>query len=65
MIFEQSLQARFIVPMAIGLAFGVLFATFIILVLIPVLYLILEDFRRLYVPESAEQEKLTEVPVAS
>jgi multidrug efflux pump subunit AcrB len=65
MIFEQSLQARFIVPMAIGLAFGVLFATFIILVLIPVLYLILEDFRRLYVPESAEQEKFTEVPVAS
>ena len=65
MIFEQSLQARFIVPMAIGLAFGVLFATFIILVLIPVLYLILEDFRRLYVPESVEQVKLTEVPEAS
>jgi multidrug efflux pump subunit AcrB len=47
MIFEQSLQARFIVPMAISLAFGVLFSTFIILILIPVLYLILEDFGRL------------------
>jgi multidrug efflux pump subunit AcrB len=65
MIFEQSLQARFIVPMAIGLAFGVLFATVIILVLIPVLYLILEDFRRLYFPGSTGQEKFTEDTVAS
>ncbi|MAE16607.1 MAG: acriflavin resistance protein [Deltaproteobacteria bacterium] len=65
MIFEQSLQARFIVPMAIGLAFGVLFATVIILVLIPVLYLILEDFHRLYFPGSTGQKKFTEDAVAS
>ena len=58
-------SARFLAPLAIGRACGVLLATFIILVLIPVLYLILEDFRRLYVPESAEQVKLTEVPEAS
>ena len=47
MIFEQSLQARFLIPMAISLAFGVLFSTFVILILIPVLYMILEDFKGL------------------
>jgi multidrug efflux pump subunit AcrB len=47
MLFEQSLQARFLIPMAISLAFGVLFSTFVILVLIPVLYMILEDFKGL------------------
>ena len=45
MLFEQSLQARFLIPMAISLAFGVLFSTFVILILIPVLYIILEDFK--------------------
>jgi multidrug efflux pump subunit AcrB len=47
-VFEQSLQARFIIPMAIGLAFGVMFATVIILFLIPVLYLILHDLQSLF-----------------
>jgi len=45
MIFETSLQARFMIPMAISLGFGILFATFITLVLVPSLYLILEDFK--------------------
>ena len=48
-VFEQSLQARYIIPMAIGLAFGVLFSTFIILFLVPTLYLILQDFRQILV----------------
>ncbi len=43
MIFETSRQARFLIPMAISLGFGILFATAITLVLIPSLYLILED----------------------
>ncbi|MFQ5587349.1 MAG: efflux RND transporter permease subunit [Nitrospiria bacterium] len=43
MIFETSRQARFIIPMAISLGYGILFATAITLVLIPCLYLILED----------------------
>ncbi|MGC1481346.1 MAG: efflux RND transporter permease subunit, partial [Chthoniobacterales bacterium] len=43
MIFETSRQARFIVPMAISLGFGILFATVIILVLVPSLYLLIED----------------------
>jgi multidrug efflux pump subunit AcrB len=43
MILETSRQARFLIPMAISLGFGLVFATLIILVLIPSLYLILED----------------------
>ncbi len=46
MIFETSVQARFLIPMAISLGFGVLFATFITLLIVPSLYLILEDFKR-------------------
>ena len=47
MILERSVQAQFLVPMAISLAFGILFATGITLVLIPSLYLVLEDVRQL------------------
>ena len=43
MIIETSMQARFLIPMAISLGFGVLFATFIILLLVPALYLVIED----------------------
>lgn len=43
MITEASLQARFLIPMAISLGFGVLFSTLIILLLVPALYLIVED----------------------
>ncbi|MFK7960285.1 MAG: efflux RND transporter permease subunit [Phycisphaerales bacterium] len=43
MIFETSVQARFLIPMALSLGFGILFATVVILVLLPSLYLILED----------------------
>jgi len=43
-IFETSLQAQLVVPMAASLAFGILFATVITLFLIPTLYLILDDF---------------------
>jgi len=47
MILETSVQARFLIPMAISLGFGVLFATGVILVLVPSLYLIVEDVRGL------------------
>ena len=43
-IFETSLQAQLVIPMAASLAFGILFATVITLFLIPALYLILHDF---------------------
>jgi multidrug efflux pump subunit AcrB len=48
MITETSLQARFLIPMAISLGFGVLFATFIILLIVPALYMIIEDIRGLF-----------------
>jgi multidrug efflux pump subunit AcrB len=45
-IFETSLQAQLVIPMAASLAFGILFATVITLFLIPSLYLILDDFKQ-------------------
>lgn len=47
MIFESSRQARYLIPMALSLGFGVLFATFITLILVPSGYLALEDAGRL------------------
>ncbi|MEM8867082.1 MAG: efflux RND transporter permease subunit [Verrucomicrobiota bacterium] len=47
LLFETSLQAQFLIPMAISLSFGVLFATFITLILVPSFYFILEDLRKL------------------
>jgi hypothetical protein len=46
MIFETSRQARFMIPMAISLGFGILFATTITLVIVPCLYSIAEDIKR-------------------
>ena len=47
MVLETSMQARFLIPMAISIAFGIIFATFIILLLVPALYLVVEDAVRL------------------
>jgi multidrug efflux pump subunit AcrB len=47
MLLEKSLQARFLIPMAISLAFGIVFATSITLLLVPSLYMILEDLKTL------------------
>jgi len=48
LIFEKSTQAQFLIPMAVSLGFGILFATFITLVLVPINYLILDDLARLF-----------------
>ncbi len=48
MMAERSLQARFLIPMAVSLAFGVLFSTLITLVLVPCGYLILEDVKGIF-----------------
>ncbi len=52
LMLERSVQAQFLIPMAVSLAFGVLFSTLITLLLVPSGYLVLEDvrgaFRRLY-----------------
>ncbi len=44
---ETSVQAQFLIPMAISLSFGIMFSTGITLLLVPTLNMILEDFCRL------------------
>lgn len=56
MIFETSRQARFMIPMAISLGFGVLFATAISLLLVPCLFMVIEDIRALF-GENSKPEK--------
>ena len=46
--FETSAQAQIVIPMAISLSFGVLFATLVTLILIPNLYVIIEDLKRVF-----------------
>ncbi len=46
-MLETSLQAQFVIPMAISLSFGIIFATVITLFLIPSLYMLQEDFGEL------------------
>ena len=48
MMLETSVQAQFLVPMAISLGFGILFGTGVILLLVPALYMILGDIWRLF-----------------
>ena len=48
MLLERSVQAQFLIPMAISLGFGVLFGTLVTLLLIPCGYMILEDLHRLF-----------------
>ncbi|MBN2077577.1 MAG: efflux RND transporter permease subunit, partial [Spirochaetes bacterium] len=44
-MLETSRQARFMIPMAISLGFGILFATLITLILVPCFYMAIEDMR--------------------
>ncbi len=46
-MMETSLQAQIVIPMAVSLAFGVLFATVITLLLIPCLFVIVDDFHQI------------------
>ena len=45
MMFERAMFARFMIPLAISLAFGVVFASVITLVIVPCAYVILEDLQ--------------------
>jgi hypothetical protein len=45
-MFETSPQAQAIIPTAISIGYGIIFATVITLFLIPALYLMQEDFFR-------------------
>ncbi|MEM8952841.1 MAG: efflux RND transporter permease subunit [Verrucomicrobiota bacterium] len=46
LITMQSTQSQFLIPMAVSLGYGILFATVITLILVPVTYLTFEDIRR-------------------
>ena len=46
LLFETSVQAQFVIPMALSLSFGILFASTITLILIPCLYLVVEKNNR-------------------
>lgn len=55
-ILETSSQAYYLIPMAISLGFGIVFATSIILVIVPCLYLISEDIQ-LYIKKGKTVKK--------
>jgi multidrug efflux pump subunit AcrB len=63
MIFETSRQAKFMIPMAISLGFGILFATLIALLLVPCLYLVIEDLRGLFIKDQKIIQTTGEIPV--
>ena len=62
MIFETSRQARFMIPMAISLGFGILFATVITLVIIPSMYVLLEDLKALFMSASETPDAPSAAP---
>jgi Cu/Ag efflux pump CusA len=65
LMLERSVQAQLLIPMAISLAFGVLFATAITLILVPALYLIIEDLKALFQrtePEPGVEPQATVAP---
>ncbi len=54
MLTETDMQARFLIPMAVSLGFGILFATAITLILVPSVYIMLEDVKSLFSRKSGE-----------
>ena len=57
LLFEQSTQAQFLIPMAVSLGFGILFATLITLILVPVNYLIVERIKDLFLTKSHRNDQ--------
>ena len=47
LMFEKSTQAQFVIPMGISLGWGIMFATAVTLILVPISYLFLEDIKYL------------------
>ena len=64
LILERSLQAQFLIPMAVSLGFGILGATLITLLLIPAMYMVVEDLRGL-VPDSDSDNQQASGPIDS
>ncbi len=66
LLLEKSMQARFLIPMAVSLAFGVLFSTFITLILVPSGTIVMDDLtgllRRAFgLPGEEEQDEPTAI----
>ena len=59
MVFETSRQAQFVVPMAVSLGFGILFTTLVCLLVLPCLYLVIND-KAITIDEEVEVEEETE-----
>lgn len=56
-MMETSMQAKLVVPMAVSLGFGVMFATVVTLMLIPCLYLFIEDIKGLFARRKKNEEQ--------
>jgi multidrug efflux pump subunit AcrB len=63
-MLESSVQAQFVIPMAISLSFGILFATFITLFLIPALYILMRGFK-MWILDREDPVVATATPVYS
>ena len=63
MILEKSLQAQFLIPMAVSLGFGILFATFIILLGVPIGMRLLVGVQEFW-GRLVEEEPVKVAPVA-
>lgn len=48
LLLNQETQAQFLIPMAISLGFGIIFATFITLLLVPVIYMVFEQIKAVF-----------------
>lgn len=54
LLLETSIQAQFLIPMATSVAFGVMFATTVTLILVPVLFFVIHDIKTLFAKETDE-----------
>ncbi len=48
LLFETSLQAQFLIPMATSISFGLMFATFLVLIIVPILLYLIEHTKIAY-----------------
>ncbi len=62
LLLDQNPHAKFVAPMAISLAFGIVFATVITLILVPCLYMILDDFTALLTGRRHEDATMPGLP---
>jgi multidrug efflux pump subunit AcrB len=61
LLLEQSPQAQMLIPMAVSLAYGVMFGTFITLILVPVIYYSQEDIKRVFKRMISKEESEVEL----